>query len=300
MAQQGRHVTSLVAAEVLLRDNGCVPRLLALSLVFSNSNMSVGRQRLSLASSCAVGCALLALPVLLPLLFAISPILFLAGVVWFVWSKKGTGSSEEVADPPSKPSKTSKLLADKSVDGAEPPALPPKPLTDSSVSEAKSNNAKISKGSTASSVPHEDASSNASSVKSTKIKDTPRAAAPAQARPGSSNKSEAAQPAAAPATGSAALLARIRFAHLSCQHTHRLLTCNLVLQNWSCESLSIFMVPSTQRHFSMSLLYCTAGLSAAQAQRDPLQPPRLLMQLHPRSCRTSLLRMHLRLALHRR
>ena len=46
---------------------------------------SAEQQRVSPASLCAGACALLALPVLLPALLAISPLLLLAGLIWLVW-----------------------------------------------------------------------------------------------------------------------------------------------------------------------------------------------------------------------
>ena len=220
----GRHVTRLRnrGTEVVLR------QVRAQAAVCQRTSLtmprSVDRQLFSLTNVCAGACALLALPVLVPVLFALSPILFLAGLIWVALRKRKNSSIEKFADPPLKPSE---LLGgkNKSVDGAEPPHLPPNTSADSSNSgiqandanSGNGNNANSSKGSNATMVAPVHASSSASSVKSTKTS-TPSPAAPFQAKPSPSSRSESAQPAAAPATGSAALLARIRSAQASCQH----------------------------------------------------------------------------------
>ena len=56
------------------------------------------QQRVSPAMLCAGACALLASPVLLPMLVALSPLLFFAGLIWFVWAQIATSPSRKNED----------------------------------------------------------------------------------------------------------------------------------------------------------------------------------------------------------
>ena len=59
--------------------------------------VSTDHQRLNAGSLCAAGCALLALPVLIPLLLVISPILLFLALIWYVWAHSQNIASEKTA-----------------------------------------------------------------------------------------------------------------------------------------------------------------------------------------------------------
>lgn len=59
---------------------------------------SADQQRMTPAVLCAGGCGLLALPVLLPVLLAISPFLLFAGLIWLVWRQLLIPSKRKAVD----------------------------------------------------------------------------------------------------------------------------------------------------------------------------------------------------------
>lgn len=206
---------------------------------------SADQQSVSPAILCAGACALLALPVLLPVLLAISPLLLLVGLIWLVWRPTSIPSSRKAVDLSSNEQPT-KMLEQVSlaipiykqyqqaqlmlchhairicsgcqVDAAARLSVPDSTSVPNSVASSESTIARATPSAqpASSAIPVTAASSNErktaslSALATANSKGNSNAASVVPAK--TPTKHEGMQQPAAPATGSAALLARIRFA----------------------------------------------------------------------------------------
>ena len=203
--------------------------------------MSADKQRVTPAVVCAGGCAVLALPVLLPVLLAFSPLLLIAGLIWLIWRKLSIASNQKAVAlssskyPPKVPEQVCiavtictlhqqaqlshlhhapRLCSCCQVDAAPRQPVPTRssapssdPTTARSTPLAQSPSSAKPAATTSSTDPRI-TSLNASAKADTKDNSDATSAVPAKAP----IQREGTQQAAAPATGSAALLARIRSA----------------------------------------------------------------------------------------